>query len=88
MSCDPNSQRVASRFFVCGLKVRRIDDDVGLNVLTYRADILGPNTKRFKRTLVNFNTDTEYANFRENPLYQATKRPKTMKNERKRLVLV
>ena len=33
-----------------------------------------PNTKRFKRTLIYFNTDTQYANFRGNPLYQATKR--------------
>ena len=32
-----------------------------------------PNTKRFKRTLIYFNTDTQYANFRGNPLYQATK---------------
>ena len=31
------------------------------------------NTKRFKRTLIYFNTDTQYAHFRENPLYQATK---------------
>ena len=33
-----------------------------------------PNTKRFKRTLIYFNTNTQYATFRENPLYQATKR--------------
>ena len=33
-----------------------------------------PNTKRFKRMLIYFNTDTQYANFRGNPLYQATKR--------------
>ena len=31
------------------------------------------NTKRFKWTLIYFNTDTQYANFRVNPLYQATK---------------
>ena len=35
---------------------------------------LDPNTKRFKRTLIYFNTDTQYANFRGNPLYQASKR--------------
>ena len=28
-----------------------------------------PNTKRFKRTLIYFNTDTQYVHFRENPLY-------------------
>ena len=33
-----------------------------------------PNTKRFKRTLIYFDTDTQYANFRENFLCQATKR--------------
>ena len=33
-----------------------------------------PNTKRFKRTLIYFNTDTQYGNFRGNRLYQATKR--------------
>ena len=33
-----------------------------------------PNTKRFKRTLIYFYTDTQYANYRGNPLYQATKR--------------
>ena len=31
------------------------------------------NTKSFKRTLIHFNTDTQYAYFRGNPLYQATK---------------
>ena len=50
------------------------------------------NTKRFKRTLIYFETDTQYANFRGNPLHQATKRhlnnrSKTMKDERKRLIL-
>ena len=29
---------------------------------------------RFKRTLIDFNMDTQYAHFRGNPLYQATKR--------------
>ena len=38
-----------------------------------------PNTKRFKRTLIYFNTDTQYAHFRGNPLYQATKRHLTDK---------
>ena len=32
------------------------------------------NIKKFKRTLIYFNTDTQYAHFRGNPLYQATKR--------------
>ena len=32
-----------------------------------------PNTKLFNRTLSYFNTDTQYANFWGNPLYQATK---------------
>ena len=36
--------------------------------------LLDPNTKRFKRTLIYFNTDTQYANVQGNPLYQATKR--------------
>ena len=40
--------------------------DTVLNVL--RKD---PKTKRFKRTL-RFDTDTQYANSRENPLCQAT----------------
>ena len=46
-----------------------------------------PNTKRFKRTLIYFNTDTQYANFRGNPLYQTTKRHLdkryTVKNDEK-----
>ena len=33
-----------------------------------------PNTKRYKRTLIYFDTDTQYAHFRGNSLYQATKR--------------
>ena len=38
---------------------------------------LDPNTKRFKRTsLIYLNTDRQYAHFRGNPLYQATKRQK------------
>ena len=48
-----------------------------------------PNTKRFKRTLIYFDTNTQYANFGGNPLCQATKRHlakdeqlKMMKNER------
>ena len=31
-----------------------------------------PNTKRFKRTLIYFNMDTQYANFQGNPLYPCT----------------
>ena len=46
-----------------------------------------PNTKRFKRTLIYYDTDTQYANFRGNPLRQATKRhlnnSKTVKNDEK-----
>ena len=37
-----------------------------------------PNTKRFKRTLIYYDTDTQYANFRGNPIRQATKH-KTLK---------
>ena len=33
-----------------------------------------PSTNRFKRTLIYFDTDTQYANFWGNPLCQATKR--------------
>ena len=33
-----------------------------------------PNTKRFKQTLIYFNTGAQYANFRGHPLHQATKR--------------
>ena len=33
-----------------------------------------PNTKRFKRTLIYFDTDTQNGNFQGNLLYQATKR--------------
>ena len=55
-----------------------------------------PNTKRFKRTLIHFNTDTQYAHFLGNPLYEATKRhldtdngqKRWKKNERKRLYLI
>ena len=54
---------------------------------------MGSNTKRFKRTLICFNTDTQFAKFRGNPLYQAQndtqttdKWLKTMKNERKILI--
>ena len=32
-----------------------------------------PNTERFKRMLIYFNTDTQYANIWGNPLYQTTK---------------
>ena len=32
-----------------------------------------PNTERFKRTLIYYDTDTQYANFRGNPLRQTTK---------------
>ena len=32
-----------------------------------------PNTKRFRRTLIYFNTDTQHANCQGNPLCQATK---------------
>ena len=53
-----------------------------------------PNTRRFKRTLVYFNTDTQYANFGEIPFikpqndtYTTDKRPKTLKNERKGFIL-
>ena len=35
---------------------------------------IDPSIKRFKRTLINFNTDTQHANIWGNPLYQATKR--------------
>ena len=45
------------------------------------------NTKRFKRTLIYFNTDTQYANFRGNPFCQTTKRHlnnrETVKNDEK-----
>ena len=33
-----------------------------------------PNTKRFKRTLIYYDTDTQYAHFQENPRCHATKR--------------
>ena len=33
-----------------------------------------PNTKRLKGTLIYYDTDTQYANFRGNPLREATKR--------------
>ena len=42
-----------------------------------------PNTKRFKRTLIYFNTDTQYANFRVSPHYQATKRHNRFKEGEK-----
>ena len=51
-----------------------------------------PNTKSFKRTLIYFNTDTQYANFQGNPLikpqnntFTTDQRLKMMKNERKDL---
>ena len=46
-----------------------------------------PNTKRFNRTRIYFNTDSRYVNFRGSPLYQATKRHlnnrSTIKNDEK-----
>ena len=49
------------------------------------------NTKRFKRTLIYFNTDTQYAIFGETPFIKPQtdtqtidKRLKTMKNEKKK----
>ena len=39
-----------------------------------------PNTKRFKRTLIYYDTDTQYGNFRGNPLRQATKRHLNLNN--------
>ena len=33
-----------------------------------------PNTERFKRTLIYYDTEIQYAHFRGNPLRQATKR--------------
>ena len=48
---------------------------------------INPNTKRCKQTLFYFNTNTQYAPFRGNPLYQATKRHlnnrETVKNDAK-----
>ena len=38
-----------------------------------------PITNTFKRTLIYFGTDTQYANFRGNLLRQATKRLTTVK---------
>ena len=49
-----------------------------------------PNTKRFKRMLIYFNTDTVCKFLGKSPLLShktTLKRPKTMKNERKRLIL-
>ena len=54
-----------------------------------------PKTKRFKRTLIYFDTVTQYAKFPGNPVYQATKTTlkqqingqKSLKYERKRLTL-
>ena len=42
--------------------------------LSWRLMSQDPNTKRFKRTLIYFNTGTQYEHFRGNHLYQATKR--------------
>ena len=36
------------------------------------------NTKKLKRTLIYYDMDTQYANFRGNPLRQATKRHLTV----------
>ena len=60
-------------------RVLRGDQTAALSLLdvnnSVTALVYDPNAKRFKRTLVYFNTDTQYdANFRGNPLYQATKR--------------
>ena len=46
------------------------------------------NTKRFKRTRIYFNTDTQYANFRGNPLYKATKRHSSQGSSKKRSVCI
>ena len=39
--------------------------------------------KRFKRTRIYYDTDTQYANFRGNPLCHATRRHFTVKNDEK-----
>ena len=65
------------------------------NNLSWTLILLLCNPVRFKQMISYFNTDTQYANFRGNPLYQAKKhntsttdkRSKTMKTERKRLIL-
>ena len=56
---------------ISNLDVRRCSQLVTIASLT--VFLQAPNTKRFKRTLIYFNTDTQYANFRGNPLYQAKK---------------
>ena len=46
------------------------------------------NTKRFKRKRIYFNTDTQYSNFRGNPLYKATKRHSSQGSSKKRSVCI
>ena len=43
-----------------------------------------PNRKRFKPTLIYFDTDTQYAHFRGNPLRQVTKRH--FKKKKKKII--
>ena len=58
--------------------------DSGASRLCYRVKVfvgcfvvvvfVDPNTKRFKQTLISFDTATQYANIWGSPFYQATKR--------------
>ena len=43
-------------------------------LLAFQIMIFSTNTKSFKRTLIYFDTDTQYANFRGNLRCQATKK--------------
>ena len=59
---------------MCGVVVRRqLVCVASLSVSCFVVVVLDPNTKRFKRTLIYYDTDTQYANFRGNLLSRSYK---------------
>ena len=70
-------QQVSSQRLCCAADCYMVQGTVKLLYKAFSENnswVQNPNTNRFKRTLIYFNTDTQYAHFRGNPLYQATKR--------------
>ena len=58
-------------YFILTMKYTKIWNRMTASILKVKQDL--PNTKRFKRMLIYFDTDTQYTNFQENPPCQATK---------------
>ena len=64
-----SSQSETLAWVVCPVTVRNTHQD-GLSSQTVRNTHQGANTKRFKRKLIYFNTDRQYAHFQGNLLYK------------------